>query len=251
MRWPIRRGGWHGTPCATAAHLAQLVLVRAWYVDGVNDEAALIEAWRAGDRSAAASLVARHYDEIVRFFRSKVSVGSDELVQATFLTCAEALPRYRGESGFRAFLFGIARMKLHEHLRGKVRDARVDPDFGVSSVADLDPGMSTIVAQATDVRHLRAALLRLPVDLQTLLELYYWEELSVGELADVFETKPGTIKSRLFKARALLRDALERPLVVGDGDAPSEGDVAALRAELGAWDAVDRRRGDLDAAAGL
>ncbi|MEZ4372915.1 MAG: sigma-70 family RNA polymerase sigma factor [Polyangiaceae bacterium] len=44
------------------------------------------------------------------------------------------------------------------------------------------------------------ALQRLPLDLQMAIELYYWEELSVAELAEALEIPAGTVKSRLHRA---------------------------------------------------
>jgi RNA polymerase sigma-70 factor (ECF subfamily) len=50
----------------------------------------------------------------------------------------------------------------------------------------------------------------MPVDIQMVLELYYWEELSVDEVAEVVGAPAGTIKGRLFRGRALLREAMEK-----------------------------------------
>ena len=44
----------------------------------------------------------------------------------------------------RAWLFGIARNVLYEHIRGRVRDGRAEPDFHESALVDLAPGVSTI-----------------------------------------------------------------------------------------------------------
>jgi len=169
----------------------------------------LFAAWAGGDRAAGATLVERHYGSIERFFATKVAVGVDDLVQQTFLACAEAAPRYRGEGSFRGFLFGIARNMLYGYIRRKSRDGRDAPDFTTRSLVDLAPGVATVVAQEAAHRQLVRALHHIPLDLQILLELYYWEELSVDELARTLEVPPGTIKSRLFRARGALREAIE------------------------------------------
>lgn len=192
------------------------------------DDAALFEAWLADDREAGAELIRRHYDSIVRFFRTKTGPAADELVQQTFLACAEARQRYRGESGFRAFLFGIARHKFYEHLRRRARHARVDADFGVTSVLDLDPGVSTVVAERSEQRLMVAALQRIPAELQLVLELYYWEDLSVAELAEVLEIPAGTIKSRLYRGRKLLREAMEKVPA-------AEDDRRSVRSVIDGW----------------
>lgn len=174
------------------------------------DDADLFEAWRAGDQGAGQTLIERHYDAIERFFRTKAGNHADELVQRTFLGCIEARDRFRGETAFRSFLFGIARNILFEFIRGQARDRRVDPDFTVSSVEELQPGVSTVAFERAEQRLLVDALRRLPLDIQICLELYYWEDVSVGELAAVMGIPAGTVKSRLHRGRNLLREAMDK-----------------------------------------
>ena len=176
----------------------------------MSDDAQLVQAWMSGDNDAGARLVERHYDAVVRFFQTKAGRAADDLVQKTFLALAEARTRFRGESSFKSFLFGIARNVLFAHLRGMAKDkSRIDGDFGVSSIREFDPGVSTVAIHRAEKRLLVEGLQRLPVELQLALELYYWEELSVAELAQVLEIPPGTVKSRLHRGRQLLREAME------------------------------------------
>ncbi|MCA9516195.1 MAG: sigma-70 family RNA polymerase sigma factor, partial [Myxococcales bacterium] len=163
-----------------------------------DNDPELFARWAAGDRAAGAALVDRHYGAVERFFATKAPERVEDLVQQTFLACVEAAGRYRGEAGFRAFLFGVARNLLFEHIRRRVRDGRATPDLGSRSLVDLSPGVSTVVSRDLAHRQLVLTLQELPLDLQTALELYYWEELSIDELAAVLDVPPGTVKSRLF-----------------------------------------------------
>lgn len=193
---------------------------------GAPPDDALVRGWLAGDRDASAALIEAHYDAVVRFFRTKAGPHADDLVQRTFLACAEARPSYRGDAGFRAFLFGVARNVLFEHIRSRQRDGVPPPDFGVTSLAALEPGVSTLVGERSAQRWLIAALQRIPVDLQLVLELYYWEDLSVAELAEVLAVPAGTVKSRLFRARQDLRAAMEQ-LTLDPQDQRSVRELAA------------------------
>lgn len=175
------------------------------------NDVALLEAWRAGDRAAGEALVLRHYASILRFFRTKAGPEADDLAQRTFLRCAEAATRFRGEASVKSFLFGIARNVLLEHIRAHARDKNVDPDFGVSSILDLNPRASTLAFRKAEQRRLVEALQQQPLETQIVLELYYWEELSVDEVAQVVEVPPGTVKSRLHRGRELLREVLSVP----------------------------------------
>lgn len=174
------------------------------------DEPELIEAWRGGDRSAGETLIERYYDAIARFFANKAGASADDLTQKTFLRCASSLQRLRSDGSFRAFLFGIARNTLYEHYRRRVRDARVEPDFNTNSIADLAPGVATLVGQKAEQRVLGLALQHIPLEMQVLLELYYWEDLRLAELAEMLDIPTGTVKSRLHRARELLREAMAK-----------------------------------------
>jgi RNA polymerase sigma factor (sigma-70 family) len=169
-------------------------------------DASLLEAWCAGDGRAAALLVERHFDALYRFFRSKIDGDVDDLVQQTFMSCVEARASFRGECSFRTLLFQIARRRLHDHYRKKYRDHGLD--FTSTSVRALGTSPSGALQRKHTVAAVRAALQELPMDAQTLLELAYWEDMSTLELAQVFEVPVGTIKSRLFAARARLEALL-------------------------------------------
>ncbi|MEM9489812.1 MAG: sigma factor-like helix-turn-helix DNA-binding protein, partial [Myxococcota bacterium] len=68
------------------------------------------------------------------------------------------------------------------------------------------------------------ALCELPLDQQLLLEMYYWENMQIADLAAMFEIAPTTVRTRLFRARQLLREQLARaegkaePVNGDDGD---------------------------------
>lgn len=192
----------------------------------MTSDAELYAKWRGGDNRAGQALIERYYDPVLRFFRTKVGPSADDLVQRTFLACAEG--DFRGESSFRSYLFGIARNLLFKFFRGNRHDAMVDPDFTVRSVHELAPGPSTMVGQRVEQRLLLEALRRIPLEFQMLLELFYWEELSIAELAAVLELPNGTVKSRLRRGRTLLKEAI--------GHLPSSPEEKeSVRVLLGEW----------------
>lgn len=167
------------------------------------DELALLAAWQRGDERAGKQLVERHYSSVARFFINKDRGNAADLIQRTFLRLLEARDRMRGDSNVRAFLLGIARNVLYEHFRRSRRDGeRID--FGARSVADLAPTPTSLIARERQSTLLLRALRLLPLELQLILELYYWEELSAREVADILELKEGTARTRIRRARILL-----------------------------------------------
>jgi RNA polymerase sigma factor (sigma-70 family) len=175
----------------------------------MSDDFALLDAWRAGDLQAGSKLFDRHFESIHRFLRNKVGDDTDEVMQRTLLACVETRDRFRGASTFRTYLFGVARLELLAHYR---RRRKLDNQLEIESRSffDLDPSPSTVVAKHMEQKLLHEALRRLPIDLQIALELHYWEAMSATEVATVLEIPPGTVKSRLRRAKDLLREIMEQ-----------------------------------------
>lgn len=178
----------------------------------VTEDLALLDAWLAGDRVAAGELLDRHIEGLSRFFRGKVAGEVDDYIQETFTRCLARRTNLEAGSSFRAYLFAVARNLLCEHFRNTARRP-VDP--ALVSVADLSPNASAALRRADDRRLLLDALRRIPIDSQLTLELFYWESLSLAEMASVLEVPAGTVKSRLHRARGQLRRELE---TFGNGD---------------------------------
>lgn len=167
-----------------------------------SSDAALLDAWRAGDLAAGNTLFRRHVRLLFRFFRTKLDGSVDDLVQETLLGCLKG--NFREETDFRTYLLCIARNRLYTHYKKKQRG--FDPL--TSSVVQMGHSPSAVVAHGEDRARLLAALRRIPVESQTLLELYYWNGLQGPALAEILEISPHTVRSRLSRARDRLRKEL-------------------------------------------
>ncbi len=177
-------------------------------MDVAKPDDELLLAWQAGDGEAGEALVERYFDRLYRFFHTKLEAEADELVQATFLACVGAKDRFRREASFRTFLFGIAKNQLYVAIRARMKAARLD--FEISSIAELVTTPRAKLARHQDYERLVEAMRALPLEQQTLLELHYWDELDMSELAAIFEAPEVTIRSRLHRARKALRERLEK-----------------------------------------
>jgi len=181
----------------------------------MDEDLVLLTRWRDGDQVSGRELFKKYFDQLYRFFSTKC-LEPDELVQATFLAMAKAKDQFRGTSSLRTYVFTIARHELYRHLRTLRRDRMFDPEL--SSIAELVTSIGGKLARGEDHRRLTEALRRLPVELQTLLELHYWEDLDAAALAEVFEVPAGTIRVRLHRARTALRDAMDATSSIEDLD---------------------------------
>ena len=179
-----------------------------------DDDIALLEAWCRGDRSAGNRLFERHYQSVARFFHNKVSEAAQEdLIHDTFVACQKSVARFRRQSSFRVFLFGIARNVLAEHLRRMARQkARLEPELDLDEVSAASLGLSqaAIAMRHEEQRLLLEALRNIPLPHQIALELHYWEELTAAEIAEVLAIPLGTAKTRLYDGREHLKEQLRR-----------------------------------------
>jgi len=171
-------------------------------------DAALLEAWRRGDKQAGKQLFVRHGPAVARFFRNKFRTGADDLIQLTFLRLLESKGRIRDGVVFRSFLLGVARNIMFEHLRAKNRGEPVNAE--VDTMATLSPGPSTLLGRREEHRLLLEALRRLPIEHQIALELFYWEGYKTAEIAAVMGISGSAMRSRLSKARELLNATMEQ-----------------------------------------
>lgn len=172
-----------------------------------DDDFELLDRWKDGDTAAGDELMRKHFDSLCNFFRSKVDIGVEDLVQDVMLRCVERREQFRGESSFRTYLFVIARRILLDRLRRDYR--RGQPiDFSQVSLVDLGTTPSQAVAKADGRAALLLALRELPVDFQIAVELTYWESLSAPEVGRVLGVNVNTVRSRLARARKALNAVL-------------------------------------------
>jgi RNA polymerase sigma factor (sigma-70 family) len=185
--------------------MACAAVVEIGWMDG---DMALLDRWCDGDKPAGSALFARHFADLYRFFERKVTGEPDELVQDTFLACVRRRDEFRRQSSFRTFLFAIARFELYAYWRRRSRHGEAT-DFGEVSLADLATTPGTRIDRNLERERLLCALQALSLDDQLLLELHYWEGLDGDQLAEVFDISPVTSRTRLFRARQLLRERMQ------------------------------------------
>ncbi len=179
----------------------------------MGDEAQTEEvaAWMRGEAGADQALVRRYYSGVRRFFDLRCATAADDLTQQTFLALIEAKARFEGRSKFKTFLFGIAHKQLLRHLQGQAQGPRARR-YGTESGEATS--LSMVAVRKQEHQLMLMALTQLPVPMQVLIELYYWEDMSLAEIATVVDANPSTVGSRLARARELLREniaAMTRP----------------------------------------
>ena len=158
-----------------------------------------------GEPAAFDDLIARWHAPLWSFVRRLV--GEDdaarEIFQDVWVRVIRGIPRLRDGSKLRAWLFGIARRTLTDRLRQQyARSPTVDVD--VDEIA----ADSLAVDVGEDLQQLESALAELPIIEREAVTLFYLQELPLTEVAEALQIPVGTVKSRLFRARRLLRQAM-------------------------------------------
>lgn len=170
----------------------------------MRDDLELLAAWRDGDAGAGNQLFRRHFDSVYSFFRGKVGAEAEDLTQETFHALVRNRETVTRAHSFRGYLFATARTKLYDALRRRLGVGRLLDPLS-ESLEEIGASPSGMVAARREQQLLVAALRRLPIDLQIIVELHYFEQLRGPELAEALELPEGTVRSRLRRALEQLR----------------------------------------------
>jgi RNA polymerase sigma factor (sigma-70 family) len=158
-----------------------------------------------GEPGALDELVERWHPSLWRYVRGLASDddAAAEAVQDVWLRVLRAISRLRDPARIRAWLFGIARRVMMDRLR----QAYAEPERAEIDLGEI-PGPDDAEDRAEDLAQMRDALATMPITEREALVLFYLNELTLAQMAEVLAVPVGTVKSRLFRARQMLRRAL-------------------------------------------
>lgn len=203
-----------------------------------QEEAALVASARSGDQDAFGMLVRLHQRQVYNLaLRMLHDVDeASEATQEVFLAAWQGLHSFRGDARFATWLYRIAYnycLKLMEHRR---RDAVVRAELVAESAREQSPASALSAHHALDAERqmrerVRGEIANLPPKYRVVLVLRHLQDLSYEEMAEVMRVPIGTVKTQLFRARALLKERLEDLSRVRDEGMNKAG---GLRTGLGA-----------------
>lgn len=170
-----------------------------------DEERALVAAAQDGDRPAFEALVARYggriYSLVLRMLRGNREEAED-VTQEVFLRAFEAMPRFRGDSGFYTWLYRIAvNRTLHRLEKKKVPTRSLDDPDGGIVLPDVsgDPSQAAVSGELSAA--LKAALDRLPDASRTVFLLRESQGLSHDEIGEILGLAAGAVRVRLHRAK--------------------------------------------------
>ncbi|MEJ5170980.1 MAG: sigma-70 family RNA polymerase sigma factor [Fimbriimonadales bacterium] len=173
-----------------------------------------VERARGGDPSAFDRLFARHFARVYRFaYRMSGDADlAEDSAQGAFVRTYRALAGLRDGQSFLKYLFRAVLNQLKDEARRRSRKPESSLD-ATDRTGDPNSAPDASVATSERDEALHRAILALPEDFRTVLVLHHFEEMDVVDIARVLGVPEGTVKSRLGRARARLREQLREWLV--------------------------------------
>ncbi len=194
-----------------------------------------IAARNTGSEAAMAQLYQALQGNVFAFVRRRMSLADDHAVQAVVVeTMYEvwcAADKFAGSSQVKTWVLGIARHKLLDAARQDPHAKRSYEDIAdhADTLADESPDVISQLALKQRAEWLAFCMDKLPEDQRESLHLLLVEGLSISEISDIQSCPGGTVKTRVFHAKAKLKHCLARWLKHDDAPAPSNAQPAVKK----------------------
>lgn len=178
-------------------------------MDPHADDRALIKAIAGGDAKALEKLFTRNQTRVYRYLTRLVrnEAQAEELLNEVFLGVWQGAGRYEGRSEPSTWLISIAHNKAVSALRKKREVSGYDEDAAGQIEDDADT--PEVITQKLDkAAAMKAAMQGLSTEHREVLDLVYYQEQSVSEVAEILGIPEATVKTRMFYARKKLSELL-------------------------------------------
>ena len=170
----------------------------------------LIGRIAGGDRLAMQALYARHHVKVFRFVLRLVrnEASAQDLISEVFLDVWRQAARFEGRSAVSTWILAIARFKALSSVRRR-KEAELDEEEAERIEDEADT--PEVALQKKDTGEvLRQCLAKLSPDHREIIDLVYYHEKSVEEVAEIVDIPENTVKTRMFYARKKLAELLKQ-----------------------------------------
>jgi RNA polymerase sigma-70 factor, ECF subfamily len=174
-----------------------------------------------GDIAAFDVLVLRYRPAVLAAVSRPISRRelAEDVCQEAFLLAFKALPQLADRSRFPAWLYAIARRQAIRHSRGEARASHSPLDELILEHSEvLSPSSWEAVERKENEEWVRVAMAALPEEFQLVLSLRYWSEMPLERISAFLGLPLSTVKWRLHRARALMRQRLTAALTDSTSD---------------------------------
>lgn len=174
---------------------------------GVEDKD-LLKQIAKGDQAAMRVLFARHHLRVHRFIVRMIGneASAEDVTNEVFLGVWRNAGGFDGRAAVSTWILAIAHKKSISSMR-KRREGELDDAYAERIADDADdPEMSA--AKRDKGQQIRACMGKLSTDHRTIIDLVYYHEKSIPEIAEILDIPQGTVKTRMFHARRKLSEHL-------------------------------------------
>lgn len=196
--------------------------------DVSNRDEDLVRRVVSGDRAAFEPLMRRYNRRLFRLARATLrnDAEAEDALQEAYFTAYRRLAQYRGEAALSTWLSRLVLNECLARLRRAARRNNVAPIFAPSDQESLDQMATSTLERPDDAAvrdEMRKLLERridaLPEAFRVVFVLRSVEEMSIEDIAACLNLPEGTVRTRHFRARSLLREALAREVDLAERDA--------------------------------
>jgi RNA polymerase sigma-70 factor, ECF subfamily len=175
---------------------------------GVETDEALIAAISDGDDGAMRALYNRHYIRVFRFVTRLVCdpTIAEDVVSEVFIDVWRQAGSFEGRSQVSTWMLSIARFKALSTRRRR-QDAELD-EFATEAIADSADTPEEAILKMDRSAQLRACLTRLSPEHREIVDLVYYHDKTIEEVAEIIRAPKNTVKTRMFYARKRLAQLL-------------------------------------------
>jgi RNA polymerase sigma factor (sigma-70 family) len=177
-----------------------------------NKQAILLELLvfrcKRGEKQAFDELIRQWEGRLLYYVRRLVATEEDawDVLQQTWIKVLKGIKALDDPQRLPTWLYQIARRTAASHWRGHYREqARMEENADLAELAEAEEGW-----QFEDAEQVHRALARISLAHREVLTLFFLEDLSLEQIAEVLAVPLGTVKSRLCYAKRALRAILER-----------------------------------------
>ncbi|MBQ9156892.1 MAG: RNA polymerase sigma factor [Eubacterium sp.] len=177
----------------------------------MKTDAQLVRMWKQGDRSSFDLLYEKYKNLALRtaYLICRKKEDSEDILQETFVLCHLHIEELKKEGEFKSWMLRILVREAYRMLKEKQREIP-DEEIGLRLSGQTVPDILDQEIARDQELTILSAIDQLSPNHRLAVILYYYDELSVKEIARVTGCLEGTVKSRLYFARRKLRSILEK-----------------------------------------
>jgi RNA polymerase sigma-70 factor (ECF subfamily) len=156
----------------------------------------LINLAKNGDKEAFVSLIKNVEKRLFKIAYTICPEEAEDILQETYLEAYLGIKRFKGNSSFYTWIYRIMMNTIYKRNRKKSIQVKLQ-----KIIPQNDEELKEII---------RSALKKLPPKYNEVLTLFYFEGCSIKEISEILNIREGTVKSRLFKAKKILKKFVDK-----------------------------------------